>query len=74
MPTMYHSSIPLDSALPESMEPSMCPANGRWGYAAWIDHQYQKPPFEVLGLDCARHVALTRVWLAHFETHHITSR
>lgn len=51
----------------DSMGPSIRPANGRWGYAEWIDHQYQKPPCEVLGLDRARHVALTRAWLANFR-------
>ena len=52
----------------DSMGPSVRPANGRWGYAEWIDHHYHKPPCEVLGLDRARHVALTRAWLAQFRT------
>jgi hypothetical protein len=51
----------------DSMGPSVRPANGRWGYAEWTNPHYQKPPCEVLGLDRARHVALTRAWLANFR-------
>jgi hypothetical protein len=51
----------------DSMGPSIRPANGRWGYAEWIDHTGRKPPCEILGLGRARHVAQTRAWLAQFR-------
>ena len=51
----------------DSAGPSRRPAFGVWGYADWIDNNYQRPPVETRGLERARHVQSTREWLASFR-------
>ena len=52
----------------DSAGPSRNPAFGQWGYGDWRDNGYQRPPPEKMGLDRARHVELTRSWLASFRS------
>lgn len=51
----------------DSTWPSLKPCFGDWGYGAWRDNQYQRPPVEIIGLERIRHVRLTRDWLANFR-------
>jgi hypothetical protein len=52
----------------DSVGPSVRPALGKWGYADWIDSNYNgaRPP--ALGLHRAQHVRATREWLADFRS------
>lgn len=52
----------------DSSGPSVRPARGVWGYMAWVDKDYQRPPVEVRGLHRARHVVACREWLDSFRT------
>ena len=52
----------------DSVGPTTHPIFGQWGYGEWRDNTYQKPSLECLGLERARHTALTRGWLNRFRT------
>lgn len=55
----------------DSAGPNIRPNFGRWGYAEWHNPRYARVPVETRGLERAKHVALTRAWLAQFrETQH----
>ena len=51
----------------DSMGPSIKPCMGAWGYASWRDNTYHQPSPDIRGLERARHVQLTREWLADFR-------
>lgn len=51
----------------DSAGASVKPARGQWGYAEWIDRSYQRPPASIRGLERARHVEATRIWLRNFR-------
>lgn len=48
----------------DSAGPSKRPAFGEWGYRGWRNNNYKRPPVDVRGLERARHVQLTRRFLA----------
>lgn len=71
----YGISISTDSAFP-----SFAPRIGKWGYGSWRRNAYRRPPVlpsckdqscppgtRCLGMECIRHVAEVRNWLASFR-------
>lgn len=72
----YGIAMSLDSSFP-----SFGPRVGKWGYGSWRRKQYTRPNVLVscyrnvcesgitrcIGLECIRHVSLTREWLADFR-------
>jgi hypothetical protein len=60
---MHGLSLSTDSAGPQ-----VKPCLGSWGYGSWCDTAYSRPPVGIRGLERARHVRLTREWLADFRT------
>src|SRR5258708_4380032 len=52
----------------DSAGPQVKPCFGSWGYGEWHDPDYQRPPAAIRGLERARHVELTRDWLASFRS------
>jgi len=51
----------------DSVGPSTRPAFGSWGYADWVDRNYQRPAPAERGRERARHVEAVRNWLAEFS-------
>lgn len=47
----------------DSASPAYLPRFGTWGWGAWRNPQYQKPPTDLSYLHCRIHVAITRCWL-----------
>ena len=72
----YNISMSTDSAFP-----SFAPRIGKWGYGSWRRNNYKRRPpvlescktescppgTRCLGLECIRHVAEVRNWLAFFR-------
>lgn len=51
----------------DSTSPANNPWRGDWGYGEWRDNSYQVVPTSIRGLERARHVQLTRAWLARLR-------
>lgn len=51
----------------DSTSPANNPFRGEWGYGEWRNNNYQRVPVEIRGLERARHVRLTREWLARLH-------
>lgn len=52
----------------DSAGPSWRVAFGQWGYGNWRDNDYQGVHVKDRGIERAKHVKLTRGWLANLET------
>lgn len=51
----------------DSAGPTLNPVFGEWGYGDWRDNSYQVPSLDIRGNERARHVQITRQWLAAFR-------
>lgn len=51
----------------DSTSPANHPWRGQWGYGEWRDNNYQRVSVQERGLERARHVQLTREWLARLS-------
>ena len=51
----------------DSASPALHPVFGEWGYGEWRDNSYNRVPTSIRGIDRARHVRLTREWLARLQ-------
>jgi hypothetical protein len=71
----YNIKMSVDSAFP-----SFAPRIGKWGYGSWRRRNYRRPPVlescktescppdsRCLGMECIRHIKLTREWLSCFR-------
>ena len=51
----------------DSSGPQRRPSFGMWGYADWVNRNYQRPATDIRGLERARHVKAVRSWLDAFR-------
>lgn len=71
----YQIALSIDSAFP-----SFGPRIGKWGYGSWHTERYRRPDVlpscqhesclpgtRCAGLECIRHIQLTRDWLSNFR-------